>query len=138
MRQNIYSLIVQAEDAPDALARCHERPVPGANVRIELQVLGHLAPAPEYHLAVVIVSRSADFHRSGFVDEDKVFSSVVRPRLRRQPVSRLITGCQRRRFARGGRRPCAASSHLADWADDDVGLKIKMTGMLRPAIEFLG
>lgn len=47
VRQNIYSLIVQAEDADEALGGRHEGPVARQYVRVELQVVGHVGPAPQ-------------------------------------------------------------------------------------------
>lgn len=48
MGHNINSFIVDAEQATQALADGHERPVPGAYVRVELQVLWHIAPSSQH------------------------------------------------------------------------------------------
>ena len=47
MRHDIDGFIVDVEEASQALADGHERPVPGADVRVELQVQWHVAPSPK-------------------------------------------------------------------------------------------
>lgn len=45
VRQDINGFVVDVEKATEALSGCHERPVAGENVRIELEMSGHIAPA---------------------------------------------------------------------------------------------
>lgn len=47
MRQDINCLVVDVEEATEALADSHERPVTGVDVRIELEMTRHVAPSSQ-------------------------------------------------------------------------------------------
>lgn len=47
VRQDVDGLVVDVEKATEALADGHERPVAGEDVRIELEVLRHVAPSSQ-------------------------------------------------------------------------------------------
>lgn len=47
MRQDVNGLIVEVEEATQALADGHERPVTGVDVRIELEMTRHVAPSSQ-------------------------------------------------------------------------------------------
>ena len=64
MCHDIDSLIVDVEQTTKTLSNCHERPVTSEDVRIELQMLRHVAPSSEKMNLWPLFSRSFLVHLS--------------------------------------------------------------------------
>lgn len=107
VRQDVNGLIVDVEEATEALADGHERSVAGVDVRIELEMTGHVAPS----------SQQQDLGRSFLLMHDGLGAAVhARPvvvllTLRlvrvgvlvqrgRHRMARLLVGPKRRRATR--------------------------------------
>lgn len=108
MRQDVNGLVVDVEEATEALADSHERPVTGVDVRIELEMTRHVAPSSQQQeLSRRLLLPMHDGLGAAVHSRPVVVLLTLRPvrvgvlvRRGRHRMARLLVGPKRRRATR--------------------------------------